>query len=306
MSITVSLPPDLEARVLEQANRAHGGDVSALAAAGLAFYLGLVEQQRLLNDRYAGDPGEADEARLARALAAERVSSGTIEAVVRTLSRAAGLVPSLGSDGSAAPSPTEYVQRYLAWANATPQVNIVGCVVTSAQPASGDEGVQREAITSFAHGHLAASNGMLAGDLRQVFSDRTVGTSADPFDPARPDSVGVNMAIDELTGLITVELVAHTWGDARQTLRNLRIADGVLLGDGESVGNQTPGALYAISLATAVLPPKSDALRKARWYERLLPWKWLPWNAARQQDSVAAAAPDARPARLPDAQQRGH
>jgi hypothetical protein len=46
---------------------------------------------------------------------------------------------------------------------------------------------------------------------------------------------------------VTVELVARSWGNARQTLENLRIEDGVLIGDGQSVGSLTPTAVYGIS-----------------------------------------------------------
>ena len=66
--------------------------------------------------------------------------------------------------------------------------------------------------------------------------------------------VGARIDIDPTSGLVTVELTAHAWGDARQTLRSLRLDGELLLGDGGSIGNQTPGALYSLSFALDTIP----------------------------------------------------
>jgi hypothetical protein len=115
--------------------------------------------------------------------------------------------------------------------------------------------MQRDGVVSFADGTLhAAGKHNLAGGLSQYFSDRRRGLAAEPFDPTSRDVVGVNITTDDVSRSVTVELIARSWGDARQTLENLRIEDGVLVGDGGSVGGLTPNALYGISLATVTVP----------------------------------------------------
>ena len=130
----------------------------------------------------------------------------------------------------------------------------VTCTLVTTQPSSGPDGQQRDAVTSFARGTLWGRAPGLAGDVQQYFSDRTSGPFAAPFDPARGERLGVQIALDPLSRLVTLELIAHAWGGARQTLTDLRVASGVLVGRGASIGNLTASALYAFSLGTIVVP----------------------------------------------------
>jgi hypothetical protein len=148
--------------------------------------------------------------------------------------------------------PYDYVRRYI---DRAVRDGGVGCVLVSTQPASGAEGDQRDGVVSFARGTLnAAKNNYLSGGLSQYFSDRRYGPGADPFDPAARDVLGLRITADDSSRSVTVELIAHSWGDSQQTLGNLRIEGGVLIGDGQSVGSLTPTAIYGISLASVTVP----------------------------------------------------
>lgn len=147
--------------------------------------------------------------------------------------------------------PYDHVRPYIDWAA---RHGGVSCVLVSTQPASGPRDDQRDAVVGFARGTLRSPGNNLSGDLVQYFSDRVHGGAPDPFDPARVDVLGVSVTTDDASRSVTVKLTARSWGGARQTLANLRIEDGVLIGDGESVGHVTPSALYCISLATIAIP----------------------------------------------------
>ncbi len=148
--------------------------------------------------------------------------------------------------------PYDYIRRYI---DSAARRGGIGCVLISTQAASGAEGMQRDGVVGYAEGMLNTGAGNnLAGGLTQYFSDRRHGRSAAPFDPARTDLLGVSITADDASRRVTVELIARSWGDARQTLENLRLEDGVLIGDGQGVGHLTPRALYGISLASVTIP----------------------------------------------------
>jgi hypothetical protein len=148
--------------------------------------------------------------------------------------------------------PYDYVRRYM---DSAARDGGAGCVLASMQPASGPERDQRDGVVSFARGTLlVANNHSLSGNLSQYFSDRTYRPGSDPFDPSVRDLLGISITVNDSSRSVTVELIARSWGDAHQTLEHLRIEDGVLIGDGQSVGNQTPSALYGISLTSVTIP----------------------------------------------------
>ena len=145
----------------------------------------------------------------------------------------------------------DHVRHYVDWASRPD--GAVWCVVTTSQPSAGAEGAQRYGISSYAEGELRRDGGdALAGELTQYFSDRRQANH--PFDPDRSERLAVIVGADASSGQASVELVARAWGDARQTLSNLRVEDGVLVGDGGSVGQQTAAALYSVALGTVVVP----------------------------------------------------
>lgn len=149
----------------------------------------------------------------------------------------------------------DHVRHYLDWA--VPFSRGLSVSAVSSQPAAGPAGAQPFGVVSYADGFLtepSANPNRVEGTLRQYFNDRQHGTAADPFDPARRDSLGLRITADPASQSVTVTLVALSWGGGSQNLTNLRLEDGVLVGDGASVGNQTPSALYAISLGTVVIP----------------------------------------------------
>ncbi len=146
--------------------------------------------------------------------------------------------------------PYDYVRHHIDWAN-RPLEDIVLCVITSTQPASGDVPQdQRQGIVSFAEGYLTPGPGSdaISGVLYQYFSDRR--STGNPFDPGAVDRLGVEISADPATRSVTVDLVARSWGGGRQALTNLRMEAGVLVGDGGSVGGLTANAFYAVSLGT--------------------------------------------------------
>lgn len=150
--------------------------------------------------------------------------------------------------------PLTYVRNFIDFA-ARDGGNHVSFVLVTSQPAGGGEPNQRPAIVSFAEGDLSASNGgrVLSGRARQLFSDRrTAGSWIAPFDENQPDDLGVEITADVDAPWIT--LTAHDWGDARQTLTDLRWQDGVLVASGATIGNQTPSACYVVSLGQNVAP----------------------------------------------------
>ncbi|WP_377267604.1 hypothetical protein [Peterkaempfera sp. SMS 1(5)a] len=250
MPESVPLPDALLTRINTEAARTFGGDTSALVAAALDSYLATQDTLHTLDDRYPAVPGETAEARLGRAMAAAGVSTDTLRAMGDTLTRVSGGIPGYRQPGT----PQQHLQTFINWATSNPTAHQVGCVLATIQPAAGAQGAQRDPVVSYARGFLTAGKKSIAGDLNQYFSDRNPKGSSNPFDPGRLDRTGVSLAIDDLTGLITVELVAHTWGDARQRLRDIHLQDGVLVASGASIGNQTASALYSISLSTVVVP----------------------------------------------------
>ncbi|HEV2781509.1 MAG TPA: hypothetical protein VGX25_19170 [Actinophytocola sp.] len=149
----------------------------------------------------------------------------------------------------------DHVRHYLDWT--VPFSRGLTASMVSIQPATGPDGAQTSGIASYAEGFLAEpsnSPNKVNGTLSQYFNDRRYSTSSYPFDPARRDSLGLHITADPTTQSVTVTLVALSWGGGSQSLTNLRIEDGVLVGDGASAGGQTPSALYAVSLGTMTIP----------------------------------------------------
>jgi hypothetical protein len=244
---TVTIEDELAARVREEADRQFSGKLDALVHDALERYLpvqaGIQRLQELAGGSAADEP-----ARLAQAVAAAGVSTSHLEAVADTLRQAAGLAPGFREPGS----PQQHIEHFIDHAAASDS-NAVSCGLVIAQAAAGAEGQQADAIVSYARGTLRDSRPGLSGELDQYFSDRT-GPNASHFDPAQSERLGMSAAIDPTSGLVTLELIARAWGDARQQLGNLRMEAGVLVADGASVGNQAASALYLFSLATITIP----------------------------------------------------
>jgi hypothetical protein len=172
---------------------------------------------------------------------------------------AAAILSGFGpTDVANADAPYDYVLSYRDWARSEPTSRQVDTAVTSLQAAAGAFGYQqRPGVASYAEGLLQSTSFGLANphsSLGQYFSDRRYGTIGNPFDPARPDVLGVEIRVDDATHTVAVTLVARSWGNARNELRNLRVEDDVLVGTGASVGNLTATAHYAISLASGYIP----------------------------------------------------
>jgi hypothetical protein len=150
----------------------------------------------------------------------------------------------------------DYLRRYIDWVLADPAHHVLNFVLVSTQPASGPEGSQRPPAVGFARGLVRLHHGGLEdhlyGEGDQYFSDRPHGPAAAPFSPDTRDRIGLNVFARQDTRTVRVELVLLSWGYVRSELSGLRIADDVLVGDGPSVGQQTPSALYGLSLGTAV------------------------------------------------------
>ena len=148
----------------------------------------------------------------------------------------------------------DYVRHYLDWTD--PFSRGLATTVVSTQPAAGPEGAQRFGIASYADGFMEESSNnpnKVDGTLYQYFNDR-LSSASNPFDPARRDLLGVHIAADPVSQSVAVTLVALSWGGGSQNLTNLRIEDGVLVGDGASVGSQAPRAIFAITLGTVTIP----------------------------------------------------
>ena len=249
MTETVILDDDLGARARAQAGRAYGGRLDLLVADAVSRHLQVEASAHRLHELTAAQPGSSETERIAQAVALDGRSRQQLEAVANILLQVSGHDPG----GRDADSPQEHVRRLLKHVDGSSS-RAVTCTLVTTQPSSGPDGQQRDAVTSFARGTLRGRAPGLAGDVQQYFSDRTSGPFAAPFDPARGERLGVQIALDPLSRLVTLELIAHAWGGARQTLTDLRVASGVLVGRGASIGNLTASALYAFSLGTIVVP----------------------------------------------------
>ncbi len=150
-------------------------------------------------------------------------------------------------------TPYDFLRPLIDWVFGDPNRRLLGFVLSSTQAASGATGSQRDAPVGFARGALRVHHGgiesHLTGDADQFFSDRLAAGDA-PFNPGARDRIQVNLYARQDTRVVRVELVLLTWGGSRSDLANLRVHNGVLLGDGPSVGNRTRSALYALSLGT--------------------------------------------------------
>lgn len=148
--------------------------------------------------------------------------------------------------------PQTYVRRFLDFASRS-SLNHVWFTLVTNQGGTGAEPNQQPSIASYALGDLIEVKGRLSGQARAYFSDRrTPGPVIAPFDEHQTDTLGVDIALNG--DGVAITLTAHDWGDAQQTLTELENRDGVLVATGGSVGNQTPGATYVISLAQATAP----------------------------------------------------
>ncbi len=238
----------LLSRCQADADRDYGGDVRTMIAAGLNFYLSMQDANHAVLDMAPPQPGETEEDRLLRVVNAAGVSRSTLLGMAGTLQRVAG-----GPVGDLAAAPT-YVKSYVDYVRADPVGRAVGCTLVSTQGGAGDAGAQRGAPVGFATGFLYGQNTgtTITGSLAEYFSDRTANGA--PFNPAQQDQIRVDITLDEFMGNATVEVISETWGDARQTLGDLRIEEGVLVASGANVGNQGPTAHYALSLYTTTIP----------------------------------------------------
>jgi len=260
VSQTVVLPPAIESAAVVEANRSYGGDLEACVAAAVDYYLGVQRTLHQVQDSVPFSPSDTDDQRLARAVAASgQISTTAMTSIADTIYRAMGLVPTYRNPDSV----YEFVKRYLEWAS---KDNCgLNCVLVTSQPASGPDGEQHSAVVSYAVGPLRGDGSSVGGRFPQYFSDRKASPNDSAgFDPAQHDDLGVTVSADELLGLVTVELIGYSWGGARTTLSNLRIEDGILVGDGPSVGNQTASALYTINLGKVLVKPYKEQTKVAQ------------------------------------------
>ena len=149
---------------------------------------------------------------------------------------------------------TSYLRHFVDFANERPGTNHVLFSMVTNQGPSGAEPNQRDAVASYASGTLSSDHrGGIDGRVRQYFSDRRYpDLPRHPFDGSRTDDLGVEIRVDGEQGEIT--LIGHSWGGGRQTLTELHQHDDVLVAKGASAGNQTPSALFVISLGKATAP----------------------------------------------------
>ena len=151
--------------------------------------------------------------------------------------------------------PATYVRHYVDFAAGHPDRRVLFTLVTN-QPSGGAEPNQQPAVASYAQGDVASlQKGQgLAGRVMHYFSDRRRpgATRPAPFDENRTEALGVEIAVDGDD--VMIDLIAHDWGDSRQRLSDLRVADGALLASGGSIGNQSDSAVYVISLGQTVAP----------------------------------------------------
>jgi hypothetical protein len=152
-------------------------------------------------------------------------------------------------------TPFTYAQPYFQWSSMGGG-RVVIATLTTAQATVGTTGGQWFPPVSYATGTLTLqTSGALAGSLQQLFSDRTTGSPLfNPFAADHADALGMQVSSSAATSTLTVTLTALSWGGGQQTLRDLHIQDGVLVGSGASVGNQTSSALFTISLGTFTRP----------------------------------------------------
>jgi hypothetical protein len=146
-------------------------------------------------------------------------------------------------------SATAFVTDLVAW-SAQNSSNFVACTVVSSQAVRNNAGSVPAAVGYSTVLLSPSGTGSIYGTGSQLFNDRRTGTQ--PFNVAQADTLGVRLTGG--TGVApTVTLTALSWGGAQQTLSGLRMEDGVLVGDGQSVGNQVPSALYTLSCSTFAL-----------------------------------------------------
>jgi hypothetical protein len=250
LSETIVLADSIAPAARAEADRTHAGNLSALASASLSMYLAAQASKRAVVEQFPNAPGEDDADWLGRVITGSTaISRDAIASMAVTLARAAGTTVSV--PGAAA---ADHLRHYLDWTATNATSHVVACTVITTQPADGPAGGQSHPPASFATGFLHRSDDALNGTLDQYFSDRTAGPAASPFNPAERDRLGVHLAVDSATGLVTAELTAVSWGGGRQLLTEPEVRCGVLLFNGESVGNLSPQAAYAISLATSNAP----------------------------------------------------
>lgn len=146
-----------------------------------------------------------------------------------------------------------FVLPYIDWVLANPSRQALSFVLVSTQSSSGSQGRQQSPPVGFASGLLRLHHGgiedHLWGEADQYFSDRRTAAGA-PFNPAARDRIQLNLYGRRDTSTLRIELVLLTWGGARSDLQRLRVDNGVVLGDGPSVGQKTPRALYGLTLGT--------------------------------------------------------
>jgi len=147
-----------------------------------------------------------------------------------------------------------YVRHHLEFATASPGNRVWFTLVTN-QASGGTEPNQQPAIASYAVGDLAAQpDGRLSGRAMHYFSDRRTPNSpvVAPFDENHTDDLGVDIALEK--GEVVLTLTAHSWGGGSQALAHLQLCSGVLCGSGGSIGHQSDGACYVVSLAQTIAP----------------------------------------------------
>lgn len=140
----------------------------------------------------------------------------------------------------------QFVADLVAWdaANAS---NGVTCTVTISQSVPGNTGATPAPVGYSTVYLYASGTGSIYGTGNELFSDRRNGSQ--PFNVANQDVLGVRLTGGPgLTPTVTV--TALSWGSSQQTLSYPRMEDGLLVGDGLSIGNQVPSALYTLSCGT--------------------------------------------------------
>jgi len=146
-----------------------------------------------------------------------------------------------------------YVQNLI---DKTSSLSAPFCELTITQAADGTAPNQSPSSVGWSVIFLSSSGWQqLSGQGKQLFSDRRTSTyPSQPFDQNQADTLGLSLANDPSTGATTVTLTALSWGGAQQRLSNLRVEDGMLIGDGASIGNRPVTGLYVLSCGMQPIP----------------------------------------------------
>jgi hypothetical protein len=245
---TLELPDALYDSLKQEAQRASAGDVPALLSSLLPFWQATSDPLSLRRGKGA-HPEHTEDAVLAHLSRSTLVSSGTLGSLAEVFGRAAN-----GVQGARTSSAGTYLHPFVDWVLQDSAGRSLWCTLVTVQASPPGDADQPVGVVSRAFGFLTGSGSTVRGALEHTYSDRT-SKDGSAFDRSSADQLGVDLTVSpEDPAYAEVLLTAHSWGGKQQTLLDLGVRGGVLTGTGESIGNQVPSALYAISLARAQTP----------------------------------------------------